>query len=118
RLHLVAVLEETLDVLLLELVIVFVDLRPELDLFDQDHFLVTLRLATALLFLVLVLPEIHDAADRRYGRRRNLDQVESLLLGDRQCLRRRHDAELLAGVIDDADFADADSFVDPYAIIA
>src|SRR5262249_50642047 len=75
-------------------------------------------LARALLFLVLILPEIHDAADRRSGRRRDLDEVESLLLGDGQGLRRRHDAELLAGVIDHPDFADPDPFVDPHAIVA
>ena len=95
RLHLVAVLEEALDVLLLELVIVLVHLRTELDLLDLDDLLVLPRLARALLLLVLVLPEVHDAADRRHGRRRDLDQVEPLLLGDGQGLRRRHDAELL-----------------------
>ena len=46
------------------------------------------------------------------------DQVEPLLLGDRDGLRRRHDAELLAGVVDYADFADANPFVDPHAIVA
>src|SRR4051812_10581689 len=118
RLHLVAVLEEALDVLLLELVVVLVDLRPELDLFDEDHLLVLLRLARALLFLVLILPEIHDAADRRHGRRRDLDQVEPLLLRNRERLRRRHDAELLAGVVDHPDFAHANALVDPHAIVA
>src|SRR6185503_10284917 len=117
RLDLVAVLEEALDVLLLELVVVLVDLRAELDLFDLDHLLVLASLARALLLLVLVLPEIHDAADRRVGRRGNLDQVEPLLLGDRQRLWRRHDAELCAGVVDDADFPDPDAFVDPRAVI-
>jgi hypothetical protein len=31
---------------------------------------------------------------------------------------RRHDAELLAGVVDDADLADPDTFVDTGAIVA
>src|SRR5216683_1441437 len=118
RLDLVAVLEEALDVLLLELVVVLVDLRPELDLFDLDHLLVLASLARALLLLVLVLPEIHDAADRRHGGRRDLDQVEPLLLGDREGLWRRHDAELRAGVVDHPDFADADAFVHSGAVVA
>src|SRR4029077_5337802 len=118
RLDLVAVLEEALDVLLLELVVVLVDLRAELDLFDLDHLLVLAGFTRALLLLVLVFPEIHDAADRRHGRRRDLDQVEPLLLGDGERLRRRHDAELCAGVVDHADFADADARVHPGAVVA
>src|SRR6185503_20955041 len=69
RLHLVAIGEEALDVLLLEVVVVLVDLRAELDLLDLDHPLVLFRLAAALLLLVLVLAEIHDSADRRYRSR-------------------------------------------------
>src|SRR6185436_7054950 len=118
RLHLVAVLEEALDVLLLELVVVLVDLRAELDLLDLDHFLVLARFTRPFLLLVLVLPEVHDPADRRDGGRRNFHQVEPLGLGDRQRLWRRHDAQLLAGVVDHADFTDADSLVHPHAIVA
>ena len=58
--------------------------RPKLISFDLDHPLVLLRLAGALLLLILVLAEIHDPADRRDRSRRNLDQVEPLLLGDGQ----------------------------------
>src|SRR5262249_34759287 len=68
RLDLVAFFEEALDVLLLELVVVLVDLRAELDLFDQAHVLVRLCLTPTLLFLILVLPEVHDAANRRVWR--------------------------------------------------
>ena len=118
RLHLVAVFQEALDMFLLELVIVLVDLRAKLDLLDLDHLLVLARLARPLLLLVLILPEIHDAADRRDRRGRNLDQVEPLLLRDGQRLRRRHDAELCAVVVDHPDFADADPFVDPHSIVA
>src|SRR5688572_28003830 len=109
RLDLVAFAEEPLDVLLLELIVVLVDLRPELDLLDEDHLLVPFRFAAALLLLVLVLAEVHDPANRRHRRRRDLDEVEPLLAGDGERLRRRHDAELLAGVVDDADFANPDA---------
>ena len=94
-----------------------VDLGAELDLLDLDHLLVLSRFPGALLLLVLIFPEIHDAADRRHGRRRDLDQVEPLLLRDRQGLRRRHDAELRARVVDHPDLADADAFVHPHAVV-
>src|ERR1019366_5719418 len=43
---------------------------------------------------------------------------EPLLLGNRQRLRRRHDAELRAGVVNHADFADTNAFVDPRAVVS
>ena len=55
---------------------------------------------------------------RRHRRRRDLDEVEALLPGDRQRLRRRHDAELLARVVDHADFPYPDALVGANAIIA
>src|SRR6185436_2537264 len=118
RLDLVPVLEEALDVLLLELVVVLVHLRPELDFLDLDDFLVLLRRPRALLLLVLIAPEVHDAADRRDRRRGDFHEVEPLLPRDGQCLRRRHDPELRAVLVDDADFADPDAFVYPRAVVA
>src|SRR5262249_53401481 len=117
RLDLVTFFEEALDVLLLELIIVFVDLGAELDLFDENHFLVLLRLTRALLLLVLVLAEVHDAADGRVCGRRDLDQVETLGLGNRQRLRRRHDAELRSVVVDDANFSNTNAFVHTNAVV-
>jgi hypothetical protein len=58
---------------------VFVDLRPELDFLDLDLFLVLLGLPGALLLQVLEAPVVHDAADGRHGRGRDLDEVEPLL---------------------------------------
>ena len=118
RLDLVAFLDEPLNVVLLERVIVLVDLGPELDFLDLDDVLMPLRFPGALLLLVLVLPVIHDPADRRDRRGRNLHEVEPFLPGDRQGLRRRHDAELLARVVDHADFTDADAFVDAEPVVA
>jgi len=69
RLHLVAVLEEALDVLLLELVVVLVDLRAELDLLDPRSPSGASGPFARRRFLLLVtgiFPEIHDAADRRH----------------------------------------------------
>src|SRR5204863_9770002 len=72
----------------------------------------------ALLFLVLVLAEVHDPADRRVRGRRDLDQVEALLFRNRQSLRRRHDAELRPGVVDYSDFSHADTFVNANAVVS
>ena len=76
-----------------------------------------LGLPGALLLLVLIAPEVHDAADRRHRRRGDLDQVEALLSRDGQRLLRRHDAELRARVVDDADLANPDPFVYPRAVV-
>src|SRR6185436_2045847 len=116
RLDLVAVLEEALDVLLLELVVVLVDLGPELDLLDLDDLLVLLGLPGALLFLVLIAPEVHDPAHRRVGRGRYFHQVEPFLPGNRERLLRRHDSQLLPGVVDDPHLADPDPFIHPRAV--
>ena len=88
-----------------------VDAGPKLDLLDLDDPLMFLGLASALLLLVLILPKIHDLADRGHCGRRNLDQVETLLPGGHKRLVRRHDAELFARVVDDADFPDANALV-------
>src|SRR6185369_1414428 len=110
-LDLVPFAQEPLDVLLLELVVVHIDLRPELDLLDLDHPLVLLGFAGALLLLILILAKVHDAAHRWYRGRRDLDQVESLLTRNDQRLWRRHDPQLLPGLVDDPDFANTDAFI-------
>src|SRR5918911_852599 len=65
HLHLVAVLEEALDMAFLGGVVVRVDLGPQLDLLDGDRRLVLARELGLLLLLVAVLRVVHDAADRR-----------------------------------------------------
>src|SRR5687767_10358162 len=110
-LHLVALSEEALDVLLLELIVVLVDLGPEFDFFDVDDLLMLLRLARPLLFLVLIFPEIHDPADGRHCGRRNLHQIQPLRLRNDQGLRRGHDAQLLPVIVNDPNFPYADAFV-------
>src|SRR5690606_22225920 len=117
RLHLVSIGQEALDVALLELVIVLVDLRAELDFLHLDGLLVLPRLALALLFRVLVLPVIGDPAHGRRGGGRHLDEVEALLPCERDGLRRRHDAELRARLIDHPYFTNTDALVDPDPVV-
>ncbi|MGC4081595.1 MAG: hypothetical protein QM736_05640 [Vicinamibacterales bacterium] len=51
------------------------------------------------------------------GRRGNLHQVEPFLLRNGERLRRRHDAQLLPGVVNHTNFPNADAFVHSYAIV-
>jgi len=76
----------------LHVVVVNIDARAHLDLFDLDDLLLLAGLVLALLGLVLVLAVIEDLGDRRDGRRRDLDQVETDLLGHRDGLARGDDA--------------------------
>ena len=71
-----------------------------------------------LLLRVLILPEVHDATDGRHGRWRDLDEIEAFLLRNRESLGRRHDAQLLARVIDDADFTNANALVDTRTVVS
>ena len=105
--------QEAHDVLLLGLVVVLVDLRPELDLFDLDLGLVLARELLLLSLLVLELAVVHDAADRRIGERRDLDEVEILLIGDPQSIRDREDAELAPVDADQTTPRRADALVEP-----
>jgi len=65
-----------------------------------------------LLLLVLVPPVIHDPTDRRFGGRRNFDQVKSLLFGGLQGGTQIHDAQLVALVVDDANLTGTYELVD------
>src|SRR5207247_32042 len=87
------------------------------DFLDLDNLLMLLRLPGALLLLVLIAAEVHDAADRWRRRRGDLDEVEPLLLGDRQGLLRRHDPQLLARIVDHPDFTHPDPFIHPRAVV-
>src|SRR5690606_27618604 len=65
-----------------------------------------------------ILAEVHDPAHGRDGRRGNLHEVEPLAPRQLQGLRRRHDAELCAGFVDDTNFAHPDAFVRPDAVVS
>jgi hypothetical protein len=89
-----------------------VDLDRQPHLFEALRLLLLLLFALALLQLVLVLAVVENAADRRDGGGRHLDEVEPLLLCQGERVGRRHDAQLLPFIVDDPDLADADHFVD------
>ena len=108
----VARLEEPHDVTLLGLVVVRVDLRPELHLLDDRVHLVAARFTGLLRGLVLELAVVHELADRRPGGRRDLDKIEIGLLGQPERIADGDDADLLTVRTDEPHFGDADPVVD------
>ena len=104
--------EEPDDVTLLGLVVVRVDLRPELHLLDDRVDLLLAVLTGLHGRLVLELAVVHELADRRASHRGDLDQVEVGLLGQPQRVLDADDADLLAVRTDQAHLGDADPVVD------
>ena len=93
-------------------VIVAVDVDPEFDLFDFAG--MGLFVLFLLGQLVTVFAEVDDAADRRVGIGRHLDQIEPQFLRPAQRIGQFQNPELLVGrAVDDANLAGADAMVDP-----
>ena len=109
---LVAFAKETHGLIFLGLIIMLIDGDRKLNFLHDDDFLLLTRSAIALVFLVQELSIVLDTADRRDGIRRNFYQVEAALTGDLQCLERLQNAQLVAFVVNDADFTGTDLVVD------
>jgi len=112
HLHLVPGLEEPDDVTLLGLVVVRVDLRPQLHLLDDGLRLVLASFAGLLRVLVLELSVVHELAHRRPGGRGDFDQVEVGLLCQPKGIADSDDADLLTVGSDQADLGNANPVVD------
>ena len=97
---------------LLRLVVVRVDLRPELLLLDHRLLLVPPRLASLLRALVLELAVVHELADRRAGLGGHLDQVEVGLAGQAEGVLDTDDPDLLPVGADQSHLGNADALVD------
>jgi hypothetical protein len=111
RLDLVAFAEKADGLVLLGLIVVLVDGDRELHFLDDDDLLLLARRAIALVFLIEKLAVILNAANWRNGGGRNLNQVEAAFTRNLERLKGLHDAELLALIIDHANFARADAIV-------
>ena len=97
--------------ILLGVVVVIVHVDAEFHFLDYDHFLVLFSFALALFLLVNILAEIHDAAYRRHCGRGNFHQIEVLFLRLFDGVVGRHDAQLVALVVNHADFTHADAVI-------
>ena len=111
RLDLVALIQKTQHVVLLGLVVVIVHVDAELHFLDRDRLLVFLGLALFFLLLVQVFPVIHDAANRRLRRGGNLYQVKVTFTGHLERFERWQDADLLAFIVNHANFARANTLI-------
>lgn len=111
RLDLVAFAEEADGLIFLGLVVVLVDGDGELDLFDGDDLLLLASGAVAFVLLVEELTVVLDLADGRNGVGGDFYEIERALAGHLEGFKGGHDAELFAVLVDDADFACADTFV-------
>src|SRR5262245_2394750 len=112
-LHPVSVAEEVADVADLEVDVVGTRLGTDLHFLQDRRRGLLPRLLRLLLLRVPKLPVVHDPADRRVRGGCHLDEIEVALLRDAHRVLRRHDAELRAVGVDDADLARADVRVDP-----
>ncbi len=117
HLDLVAFLEEAVHGLGLDLIVVDVDVRPELDLLDLHDLLPLARLGLLLLLLELVFAIVEDLADGGVGVGRHLHQIQSRFLGGLHGGRRGHDALLFAVLIDEQYPRHADVFVDARTVL-
>jgi len=112
RLNLVSVVKYPRGIVFLELIIVFVGARAELDLLDGYEGLLVLSLFLLLFLLVLPFAEVDDAANRRLSLWRDFDQVQTLAASDLDRLLRSHYSELRAFVVDDPNFSHSNTLVD------
>src|SRR6185437_3769659 len=105
-------LQEADHVALLRLIVVRIDLGPQLLFLDDGLLLILARLACLLSRLVLELAVVHDLADRRLGVRGYFDKVEIGIRSDAEGVFDTHNAYLLATWSDQADFRDSNALVD------
>jgi len=78
--NLIALFDKAKRIFQLDIKVMLVNVRTQLDLFDAKGLLLLFGFFFTLLLLITKLPKVHDAADGRLCLRRNLDQVEMLLL--------------------------------------
>src|SRR4051812_37152695 len=111
HLDLVARLEEPHHVTLLGLVVVRVDLRTQLHLFDDGLLLVAPRLACLQCALILELAKVHELAHWRTRHGRNLDQIQIHVRGQLQSALQWDDAHLFTLRTDQPDLFRPDLLV-------
>src|SRR5882672_1545227 len=116
HLRLVAVRQELDQVPKLDLVVALFGSGPEFDFLDLDLFLLPTSGLRLLVLLEHELAIVHDPADRRFGSRRDFDEVQPGGFGATQRLVSRHDADLFTVRTDDANLRRRDLRVASHAL--
>jgi hypothetical protein len=93
--------------------VMVIDLGPDANLFQLDDMLMAAGLTLFAALLVSKLAVVHEPADGWHGVGRHLDQVESSLARHLERVKCWNDADLLAVLVDQPDFANPDALVDP-----
>jgi hypothetical protein len=114
ELHAVPFLQECPGVADLDLQVVTVGFRSKSDFFQRCARVLGLLVGFANAPLLLVQPfaVIHDPADRRHTVRRDLDQVQTRLLGFVQSFRPRNDTDLIVCLIHEPNLIGSNRRVD------
>jgi hypothetical protein len=92
--------------------IVVVDLGPDADLFQLDNVLMTAGLTLFAALLVSKLPVVHEPADGWHRIGSHLDEIEPPLSRHLKRIESGDNANLLAVLINQPDFADPDALID------
>lgn len=114
--HLVALVEETLHRFELHVIVMRIDIRPQLDFFDFDSLCFLPGLRSFLLSLIFVLAEIHNFADRR-SRIPDFDEIETGFLSARQGFALGYHPEVFAAFINELYFPGDNRVVDPGTVL-
>lgn len=115
--HLVTVIEETQHVFHLHFVIVSVDVRTHLDLFDLNGLLLLASFCSFLLGLIFVTAVVQDLADWGVGIWLDFYQIQAGIHRDIHRFFGRHDAAVGAFMINQLDFANANFIVSARAFL-
>ena len=117
RFDLVSLLEKAHRVILLELIVMFVRIRPKLNFLNRDVLLMLLRFVLLLVQLVKVLAVIHDPAHGRICSGSNFDQIQTALFSNLQGGLRCENSKLFVVIVDNPNFPGTDSVVHPDVLI-
>ena len=116
KLDLVALFQELHGSIDLNLAVMIVYLGAKANLLEGNDMLFLLAFFRLALLLVDPLSIIHNPADRRLGRRRDLDEIQARLVGPVLGLLDGDDADLLIVLINQPYGADADLLIDSKAL--
>jgi hypothetical protein len=94
--------------------IVDVDVGSVFDLFDVNLVLLSLGFPGFFLLLVAETPVIHDLAHDGPRTGCDLDEIETLLPGEREGLFNRHHSDLISFVVNQAHRREPDPFIDSH----